>query len=253
VLNIRDLTTRNRLSYPITKDVLSLYKNISKQYVDAPLLKSVNDLVPLKLRKEFDKDLKQYLDYLVPIKLLLDWYKKDFMKWMDKTPLCPTCGKTTNLQYVQGNSWIVRGVEYHICPHCNSSQVFPRYGEIENISFNRVGRCSEWSFLFGAILNSLGIRARIVHDFLDHCWNESLIDGQWIHVDSTLAYPISYNNPHYYEKNWNKQYLYVLAFSNDDVMDVTINYTNILESIIERRQKLKQSNIHTIRDYYSQL
>ncbi len=252
MLNIRDLT-RNRLSYPITRDILSLYKNVSKQYVDAPLLKSVNDLVPFKIQKEFDKDLKQDSDYLNPIKLLLDWYKKDFMKWMDKTPLCLGCGETTNLQYVQGNSWIVRGVEYHICTRCNSSQVFPRYGEIENISSNRVGRCSEWSFLFGAVLNSLGISTRIVHDFLDHCWNESLIDGRWIHVDSTLAYPISYNNPHYYEKNWNKHYLYVLAFSNDDVMDVTMNYTNMLESIIERRQKLKQSDITTVRDYYSKL
>ncbi len=252
MLNLRDLT-RNRLSYPITKDILTLYKQVATQYVDPTLLRSVNDLVPINLRKEFDVDLKQYSDYLIPIKLLLDWFKKHFMKWMDKTPLCPTCGRATSLQYVQGNSWIIRGVEYHICPHCNSSQVFPRYGEIENISFNRVGRCSEWSFLFGAILNSLGIRTRIVQDFLDHCWNESLIDGQWIHVDSTLEYPISYNHPNYYEKNWNKNYLYVLAFSNDEVVDVTMNYTSKLDAIIERRQKLKLSNIATIRDYYSKL
>jgi peptide-N4-(N-acetyl-beta-glucosaminyl)asparagine amidase len=252
VLNLRDLT-RNRLSYPFTKDILSLYKQVTTQYIDKTLLESVNDVVPIKVKREFDIALKQYSDYLVPMKSLLDWFKKDFMKWMDKTPLCPTCGNTTNLQYVQGNSWIVRGVEYHICPHCNSSKVFPRYGEIENISFNRVGRCSEWSFLFGAILNSLDIRTRIVNDFLDHCWNESMIDGQWIHVDSTLEYPISYNNPHYYEKNWNKQYLYILAFSNNDVMDVTKNYTTMWDAIIKRREKRKLSNITTIKDYYGKL
>jgi peptide-N4-(N-acetyl-beta-glucosaminyl)asparagine amidase len=252
VLNLRDLT-RKRLSYPITKDILSLYKQVTTQYIDKTLLESVNDVVPTKVKKEFDIALKQYSDYLVPMKSLLDWFKKDFMKWMDKTPLCPTCGNTTNLQYVQGNSWIVRGVEYHICPHCNSSKVFPRYGEIENISFNRVGRCSEWSFLFGSILNSLGIHTRIVNDFLDHCWNESMIDGQWIHVDSTLEYPISYNNPHYYEKNWNKHYLYVLAFSNNDVMDVTKNYTTNWDAIIRRREKRNLSNITTIKDYYEKL
>jgi len=157
------------------------------------------------------------------------------------------------LRFVQGNSWIVRGVEYYNCPHCNFSIVFPRYGEIENISFNKIGRCSEWSFLFGAILNSLGICTRIVHDFLDHCWNESLIDGQWIHVDSTLEYPISFNHPCYYEKNWDKQYLYVLAFSDNKVLDVTINYTTMWTAIIERRKKLKLSNISTIQDYYGKL
>lgn len=100
MLNLTDLT-RNRLSFPFTKDILSLYKQVTAQYVDAPLLKSVNDLVPIKIKKEFDKDLKQYSDYLIPIKLLLDWYKKDFMKWMSKTPLCPTCEKSMILKFVQ--------------------------------------------------------------------------------------------------------------------------------------------------------
>ena len=252
MLNLTDLT-RNRLSFPFTKDILFLYKQISKQYVDETLLRSVNDLVPIKIKREFDRDLKQYADYLIPIKLLLDWYKKDFMKWMSKSPSCPTCEKTMILRFVQGNSWIVRSVEYYNCPNCNFSIVFPRYGEIENISFNRTGRCSEWSFLFGAILNSLGTCTRIVHDFLDHCWNESLINGQWIHVDSTLDYPISFNHPSYYEKNWDKQYLYVLAFSDNKVLDVTINYTTMWTDIIECRKKLKSSSIPTIQDYYGKL
>ena len=236
VVNLFDLA-KNRLSYPFTRDILFLYKQVTKQYVDEALLKSVKDLVPIKIKKEFDKDLNQYSDYLNPLRLLLDWFKKDFMKWMNKSSLCPTCGKTMSLRFVQGNSWIVRGVEYHSCFHCNYSLVFPRYGEIENISFNKVGRCSEWSFLFGAILNSLGICTRVVHDFLDHCWNESLIDGQWLHVDSTLEYPISFNNSKYYEKNWNKKYLFVLAFSSNKVMDVTLNYTNMSTAVFERRKK----------------
>jgi len=54
--------------------------------------------------------------------------------------------------------------------------------------------------LFGAILNSLSIESRLVHDFLDHCWNESLINGNWLHVDSTLEFPISFNHPHIMNK-----------------------------------------------------
>jgi len=58
-----------------------------------------------------------------------------------------------------------------------------------------------WSILFGAMMNALKIETRIVHDFLDHCWNEAMIKGEWVHMDSTLAYPISVNHP-YYEQNW---------------------------------------------------
>jgi peptide-N4-(N-acetyl-beta-glucosaminyl)asparagine amidase len=57
--------------------------------------------------------------------------------------------------------------------------------------------------LFGAMLSSLGMKTRIVHDFLDHCWNEDMLspDGQGVHIDSTLDYPISLNQPYYYEEN----------------------------------------------------
>ena len=91
----------------------------------------------------------------------------------------------------------------------------------------RIGRCSEWSILFGALLNSLSIQTRIVHDFLDHCWNESL-NMKWIHIDSTLEYPVSFNHPYYYEQNWGKKYKNVLAFSANGLEDVTGSiYTNI--------------------------
>jgi len=100
-----------------------------------------------------------------------------------KHPLC--------IQHVIGNSWESRAVENYTCPICKSYRMFPRYGEIKKIADSRIGRCSEWSILFGAILNSLSIQTRLVHDFLDHCWNESLIDGIWTHIDSTIEYPTS--------------------------------------------------------------
>src|SRR5438445_564542 len=77
------------------------------------------------------------------------------------------------------------------CSKCGYEYTFPRYGKILKIAEMRTGRCSEWSMLFGAIMNALKTETRIVHDFLDHCWNETIIDGKWVHMDSTLAYPIS--------------------------------------------------------------
>lgn len=112
----------------------------------------------------------------------------------------------------------------------------------------KIGRCSEWSFLFGATLSSLGIKTRIVHDFIDHCWNEVILpssqeDNIWIHLDSTLDYPISLNHPHYYEENWKKEYQYVLAFTSDKVEDVTKTYTLKWEKIKQRRLLNNKDNV----------
>lgn len=252
MLNFIDLAN-NRLPCPITKDILILYKQVTKQYQDTDLLESVRMLVPANIKNEFVKRIDGKVDLMMPMKLLLTWFKHDFMKWMDKNPVCLSCNISLNLRFVKGNSWIVRSVEYYTCSQCSFTVVFPRYGEIENIAFNRIGRCSEWSFLFGAMLNSLSIQTRIVHNFLDHCWNEALIEGKWVHVDSTLDYPISINNPQYYEKNWNKQYQYVLAFSSTNIIDVTKNYSSDWKTILERRQKRKNSNMSRIVDCYEKI
>jgi hypothetical protein len=79
------------------------------------------------------------------------------------------------VQTIIGNSWKMRKVEIFHCNNCNYEYTFPTYGEILKIAETRAGRCSEWSMLFGAMLSSLEIKSRIVHDFLDHCWNESII------------------------------------------------------------------------------
>jgi len=95
--------------------------------------------------------------------------------------------------------------------------------------------------LFGGVMNALKIEARIVHDFLDHCWDEAMINGKWVHIDSTLEYPISLDHPHYYEQNWGKKYEYVLAFSKHAVEDVTQRYTQNWDAVIKRREGKKLS------------
>ncbi|MGC2575413.1 MAG: hypothetical protein WA364_28230, partial [Candidatus Nitrosopolaris sp.] len=74
-------------------------------------------------------------------------------------------------------------------------------------------------------------------------WNEAMIKGKWVHMDSTLAYPISVNHPYYYEQNWRKlekKYEYVLAFSpGGRVEDVTQRYTQDWYAVIRRRKNNK--------------
>jgi hypothetical protein len=110
--------------------------------------------------------------------------------------------------------------------------------------------------LFGAILSSLGIKTRIVHDFLDHCWNEAMLsyaeeDAKWVHVDCTLDYPLSLNRPYHYEENWAKEYEYVLAFTADRVEDVTQTYTLKWEAIQQRRLKKRKNTIDFTKVYSS--
>lgn len=184
------------------------------------------------------------------LKELMIWFKKDFMRWVDKNPLCDNCGQHLTLEYIPGGTWEIRGIENYYCSFCNAVFSFPRYGKIKEIADNRMGRCSEWTFLFGAMLNSISIKTRIVHDFLDHCWNESFIGGRWIHIDSTLMYPISFDHPSYYEKNWNKKYIFVLAFSKSNLEDVTNSYTMKWDLVLNRRSKLKQIQLHKFKKFY---
>ena len=259
------------------KDTFMLYKRVTEQYENPEILKKVRSLIPqdtvLKTAtKEDSSD-------IIP---LLKWFKNEFMKWTPKDPVCEMCinrsdspsdvsgsssscesvAITTPIMQVKkiiiGNSWKMRKVEVFVCSICKCEYAFPRYGEILNIAENKTGRCSEWSMLFGAMLSSLGIKTRIVHDFLDHCWNEAMLpssyseDAQWVHVDSTLDYPISLNHPHYYEENWRKEYQYVLAFTADKVEDVTKTYTQKWETIQQRRLKNK-NNVQDFPKLYSKI
>ena len=245
------------------KDTFMLYKRVTEQYENPEILKKVRSLIleDIVLKTATKQDSS--------IILLLKWFKNEFMKWTPKDPVCEICINRSSVsdssisrrsvavatpimqlkKVIVGNSWRMRKVEVFVCSICKCEYAFPRYAEILKIAESKTGRCSEWSMLFGAILSSLGIKTRIVHDFLDHCWNEvmlsppsapsSLEDGQWVHIDSTLYSPISLNHPHYYEENWGKEYQYVLAFTADKAEDVTKTYTQKWETIQQRRLKNK--------------
>lgn len=282
----------NNFIYPFTKQHFILYKQVTSQYHDPNVLQYVNLIIPEKIKKEINKQLKtdvskcEYRNnssnnsishdlrdiddgdddsssyscngkddssFSNSLEELMIWFKKDFMRWIDKDPLCDNCGRHLSLEYISGNTWEVRGIENYYCYVCNTVFSFPRYGKITEIADNRLGRCSEWTFLFGAMLNSLSIKTRIVHDFLDHCWNESFIGGRWIHIDSTLAYPISFNHSSYYEKCWKKEYVFVLAFSKSNLEDVTTSYTMKWNQVLNRRSKLKQTQFDIFKKFYQKI
>jgi hypothetical protein len=215
------------------RESFALYKGISRQYSENDVLTYVIHLLPDHLLTELynSKDRHNFM------RTVLQWFKDDFMKWVPKDLQCNSCNISMNIRLFQGTSWKLKRIEVYECPRCGSEYIFPRYGEIRKIADSRIGRCSEWSMLFGAILNSLSIPTRIVHDYLDHCWNESMIDEKWVHVDSTLEYPISLNHPYYYEESWGKKYEYILAFSPNDFEDITSSYTKKWNTDVQIRRK----------------
>jgi peptide-N4-(N-acetyl-beta-glucosaminyl)asparagine amidase len=232
------ITTDGNHNQIIHKSSFLIYNMVGKQYCDLEILEKIKSLIPEHIIQ---------LNGENKIKSLLGWFKNDFMSWTPKDPTCKRCmdeghgSPPMQVRAVSGSSWKLRAIEIHKCNQCSYEYSFPRYGQILKIAEARTGRCSEWSMLFGAIMNALRIEARIVHDFLDHCWDEAMINGKWVHIDSTLEYPISVDHPYYYEQNWGKKYEYVLAFSNDSVEDVTQRYTQNWDAVIKRREGKKPS------------
>ena len=137
-----------------------LYKRISEQYLDQDILEYIRALIPEEIVKKTGIEIEEKES----LQSALQWFKKDFMRWTSKDPKCERCNLPMGSQSIKGNSWKLRSMETYTCSNCYSVQVFPRYGEIQKIAETRTGRCSEWSMLFGAMLNSLSIKTRIVHD-----------------------------------------------------------------------------------------
>jgi len=217
----------SNLDFDAIKNSFLFYKTITSQYNDPKVLQAVRELIP---KDVLEGD---------TIPSIFKWFKS-FMTWTPNQIPCDRCNDSNLMQVKiqKGSTWQVRKTEVHTCTKCGAEKIIPRYSDVLKIAETRYGRCGEWSILFGAVLNSVSIKSRIAYDYLDHCWNEILIDGKWFHADSTFEYPHSFDNPHYYEKNWKKQYVYVIAFSQDEIEDVTNRYTEQLDVVLSRINSL---------------
>ena len=101
------------------KDTFVLYKVISKQYDNPDILNYVRNLVPGKLVGDTEvQDTGELL------KLVLQWFKRDFMRWIPKDPKCKKCDKPMIAESIKGSSWKLRSMETYTCNNCCSLQVF---------------------------------------------------------------------------------------------------------------------------------
>ncbi|VDO96970.1 unnamed protein product [Soboliphyme baturini] len=177
---------------------------------------------------------------------LLTWFKQDFFTWTDK-PACTLCtGNTSfrdNLTPTQAE--MINGaqrVEGYQCENCHTIYRFPRYNNPKKLLQTRTGRCGEWANCFALCARSLGYEVRYVVDWTDHVWNEvySEYRKRWVHCDPCESVC---DKPLLYENGWGKKLTYAIAFSRDEIADVSWRYSNNHFELWKRRTECREANL----------
>lgn len=129
-------------------------------------------------------------------------------------------------------------VEGYKCLGCRIITRFPRYNSAVKLFETRTGRCGEWANAFTALCVAMGYTARLVLDWTDHVWTEVYIEEwqRWAHCDA--CEPL-FDKPLTYEKGWGKQLTYVVAFSNQEIVDVTRRY--VIDPFMN---KMRRNNVN---------
>ncbi|XP_047115860.1 peptide-N(4)-(N-acetyl-beta-glucosaminyl)asparagine amidase [Schistocerca piceifrons] len=184
---------------------------------------------------------------------LMAWFKRIiFLSWVD-SPKCWFCQGETKISWPQyncgspflnllGTSTLHSKKIVYMCTLCQEVTLFVRYNKTEKLLETRKGRCSEWANCFALLCKSLGWDVRVVYDVTDHLWVEvfSVSQQRWIHCDPCEN---AYDKPLMYEVGWKKNLSYVIAFSYDDVQDVTWRYTCNFNSVLRRRNLCSEQQL----------
>ncbi|KAJ1489473.1 hypothetical protein T484DRAFT_1615090, partial [Baffinella frigidus] len=178
---------------------------------------------------------------------LLSWFKHRFFKWVNNEA-CAACGSTStanagaarpNPQEAQYGAGVV---ELYKCNQCQATTRFPRYNHPGKLLETRKGRCGEWANCFTACCVAMGFEARHVVDWTDHAFVRGSLtavgggarQGRWIHMDCCED---CWDVPLLYSGGWNKKLTYCIAFSKEEVVDVTCRYSRQWEQCKARRTK----------------
>uniref|UniRef100_A0ACB8FUR9 Peptide-N(4)-(N-acetyl-beta-glucosaminyl)asparagine amidase n=3 Tax=Sphaerodactylus townsendi TaxID=933632 RepID=A0ACB8FUR9_9SAUR len=175
---------------------------------------------------------------------LLNWFKCDFFQWVNNLP-CSKCDGPTeakgNLSPSEDDlKWDASRVENHFCNQCQLSTRFPRYNNPEKLLETRRGRCGEWANCFTLCCRAMGFEARYIWDATDHVWTEVYFSSQqrWLHCDPCENVC---DKPLLYEIGWGKKLSYIIAFSKDEVVDVTWRYSCKHQELLSRRTQIEEA------------
>nr|CAG4637019.1 EOG090X06HD [Ceriodaphnia reticulata]SVE72944.1 EOG090X06HD [Ceriodaphnia reticulata] len=174
---------------------------------------------------------------------LLTWFKNSFFTWFDAAH-CNTCNEGMQncglgVPTAADVRYGANRVENFKCKSCGATDRFPRYNDPEKLLETRRGRCGEWANCFTLICRALKYDARYVLDWTDHVWTEVYSERlkRWLHCDSCEA---ACDKPLLYDVGWGKKLNYVIAFSKDEVQDVTWRYTRNHKEVLSRRNLVSE-------------
>ncbi|KAL7976712.1 hypothetical protein Chor_008661 [Crotalus horridus] len=175
---------------------------------------------------------------------LINWFKCSFFKWVDSLPCSKCGGQTETKDNLSPNEddlrWDASRVENHFCNQCKFSNRFPRYNNPEKLLEIRQGRCGEWANCFTLCCRAVGFEARYIWDATDHVWTEvySVSQKRWLHCDCCENVC---DKPLLYEIGWGKKLSYIIAFSKEEIVDVTWRYSCKHEELLSRRTQVKET------------
>lgn len=228
-----------------------------KLYEDKALQEQARTCIPLE---ELQREARRELASLTESKIadnqpklheedfvllgLLNWFKTSFFQWVD-APNCENCGdKTVNVGMVEPLPeeirWGGNRVENYKCSNCSAFTRFPRYNHPGKLLETQRGRCGEWANCFTLCCRSLGMESRYVLDWTDHVWTEvySMSQRRWLHCDPCENVC---DKPLLYSSGWGKKLTYVIAFSKEDIQDVTWRYTTNHAEVLRRRTECRET------------
>lgn len=221
-----------------------MYENLSllKYAVDIVPTEELNMKAMLKLSVLEETDNTIAFEDLLLLELL-NWFKFSFFSWVD-TPKCKSCGQLSEANGVVSPNesemkWGAVNVEQFFCSKCQLNIRFPRYNHPKKLLETRCGRCGEWANCFTLLCRALGYDARLVFDWNDHVWAEvfSFAKNRWLHCDPCENIC---DKPLLYEIGWKKPISYIIAFSKDEIQDVTWRYTTNFHEVMARRNLCRE-------------
>ncbi|KAH8390257.1 hypothetical protein KR200_010687 [Drosophila serrata] len=236
---------------------LELYSDAVMQYEDELLLATGRTLIPIdELTSKASEKLIDAQERIASgeclekepcirdllLVELVNWFNTEFFEWVNNIP-CRVCGSDESKLRRTERVGDVR-VEVTVC--CGQESKFYRYNDISQLLVSRKGRCGEYANCFTFMCRCLDYDARIVHSHFDHVWTEVYSDAQmrWLHVDPSDNVV---DSPLMYQHGWKRSIDYILAYSRDDVQDVTWRYTNDHQKIRQLRRLCDEKElVHTL-------
>ncbi|XP_077300714.1 N-glycanase Pngl [Arctopsyche grandis] len=253
-------TSRSTISQnAFLQSVHNHFQNVM-EYEDDKLLEVAISYVPvakiqmcaIERMRSLQKDIKtgsldapeMHLEEAILIELV-KWFKTSFFSWVDCPP-CHFCSGATKHSFntEKRDAKVTIRVEIFKCTLCDTETEFPRYNDLATLLITRKGRCGEWAKCFMLFCRAMKYDTRLVVDNTDHVWTEiySPILKRWLHCDpceNVIDAPLMY------EAGWGKKLDYIIAYSKDEVQDITWKYSSNHRDLLTRRNMCTENELIT--------